>query len=94
MTPGQNNLQLLNGLAYERGPYCITPSHDYKADWPTSVKITQKSFMEFGRGAWNCIHNTSFSLKFTYGLSKLQYYITVSCKGLPGTNTLAYWSHS
>ncbi len=29
-----------------------------------------------------------------HGPDKLQFYITLSWRGFPGTNTLAYWSHS
>ncbi len=37
-----------------------------------------------------CIHNTSFSLQLINGLNKSECYLTLSLKGLPGTNTLAY----
>ncbi len=42
------------------------------------------------------INNISFYLqltKLTNGYSKLECYITIGFKDLPGTNTLAYWAH-
>jgi hypothetical protein len=43
---------------------------------------------------WGRIHNTTFSLKLTHGPNKLQHSITKGRKGLPVTDTLAYWAHS
>jgi len=40
---------------------------------------------------WGRIHNTS---QLTNGPNKLECYIAVCWKGLPETNTLAYWAHS
>jgi hypothetical protein len=36
------------------------------------------------------IHNTPFSLQLMSRTNKLEYYITLGWKSLPGTNTLAY----
>jgi spore coat protein U-like protein len=44
-------------------------------------------------GTWNCIHNTSFSLKLTNGPNKREHLITPGRKGLPVTNTLVYCAH-
>ncbi len=38
------------------------------------------------------IHKHSFSSQLTNGPNKLECYIRVGKKGLPGTNTLAYWT--
>ncbi len=46
------------------------------------------------QGTWGRIHSTSFSLKFKNEPNKLECYITLGLKGLPLTNTLAYWQHS
>jgi hypothetical protein len=40
------------------------------------------------------IHNTSLSSLLTNWPYRLKYYITLGWKGLPGTNTPAYWAHS
>ncbi len=39
------------------------------------------------------IHNTSFSSYLTNGPNKLDRYITLTLKTLPGTNTFSYWVH-
>jgi hypothetical protein len=39
---------------------------------------------------WGRIYNTLFSLQLKNGHSKLECYVTLEWKALPGENTLAY----
>jgi hypothetical protein len=43
--------------------------------------------------AWNRIHNTSISCLLTKKQDKVECYIRVGWKGLPVTNSLAFWAH-
>ncbi len=69
--------------------------------WPNDIwamwRLANISFgQKFSKylGTRVCIQNTSFSSLLTNGSYKLQHYITLGWKGLPGTNTLANWAHS
>jgi hypothetical protein len=76
-------ISIENSLSAEIGQ--VTNFRGLKLDrWPISV-------MEIGSlngplCSWGRIHDTSFSLQFS---NKLECYITLSLKGLLGTNTLA-----
>jgi hypothetical protein len=44
-------------------------------------------------GVGNQRPGTRFIQQFPNGLNKLECYIALDWKGLPRTNTLAYWAH-
>ncbi len=39
---------------------------------------------------WERIHNALFSSQLSNGPNKLEFYITLGWKDMPGTNTIAY----
>ncbi len=59
------------------------------------VKLTaeQSCYISQKVDFWDRIHNTRFSSLVINGPNKLDCFITLGFKGLPGTNTVAYWAH-
>jgi hypothetical protein len=62
-----------------------TNAHAYWA-----LLLVKKKMKVYEYDSRSHIHNTSFSLYLINAPNKLECYIRVSWKGLPGTNTLAY----
>jgi hypothetical protein len=87
------SLQLMNGpdklecyitLSGKGKPWANNP-----ASW--AISKLQRKWTVVNSNT-NYIHNTSFSSQLMNGPDKLEYYITISGKGKPWTNTLASWA--
>ncbi len=55
------------------------------------LKVPKKRKYEYD--CWDCIPNPSLSSFLMNGSKKLECFITLKRKGMPGTNTLAYWTN-
>jgi hypothetical protein len=70
----------------------VTDKDEHSSVLWYGINYGNRKFQSTGSG--HCFHNAAFSLQLTNGSNKLECYITLGQKGLPVTNTLAYWAYS